>query len=93
MGKTFGILALICGLLGLIGWLLFGLIPIALPFSAYYLPGAAILFGIIGLFVDDSKGMSIAGLILGIFDIVFILFILPMLLVFLILIGLGAILP
>ena len=91
MGKTFGIIALLCGIIGLFGWLLFALLPFALPYSAYYLPGAAILFGIIGLFADDSKGMSIAGLIFGIFDIVFIIFILPMLLIFLILAGLGAI--
>ena len=89
MGKTFGIIALLCGILGLFAWILLG----TLPFGVYYLPGAAILFGIIGLFADDSKGMAIAGLIFGIFDIVFVLFILPMLLVFLILMGLGAILP
>ena len=93
MGKVFGIIALLCGLLGLVGWILFGLIGLDLLFQEFYLPGAAILFGIIGLFADDSKGMAIAGLIFGIFDIVFILFILPMLLVFLILMGLGAILP
>ncbi len=89
MGKTFGIIALLCGILGLFAWILLG----ALPYGLYYLPVAAIVFGIIGLIVDESKGMAIAGLIFGIFDIVFILFILPMLLVFLILMGLGAILP
>jgi len=89
MGKLFGILALLCGILGLFAWLLLG----TLPFGVYYLPGAAILLGIIGLIVDESKGMAIAGLIFGIFDIVFILFILPMLLVFLFLAGLGLILP
>ena len=89
MGKTFGIIALLCGILGLFAWILLA----ALPYGIFYLPGAAILFGIIGLFADDSKGMAIAGLIFGIFDIVFVLFILPMLLIFLILMGLGAILP
>ncbi len=89
MGKLFGILALLCGILGLFAWLLLG----SLPFGFYYLPGAAIVLGIVGLIADESKGMAIAGLIFGIFDIVFILFILPMLLVFLILMGLGAILP
>ena len=92
MGKVFGIIALLCGILGFFGWILFGLIPIVLPFSAFYLPGAAILFGIIGLFADDSKGMAIAGLILGILGIVFIMFILPMLAFLFILIGLGALL-
>ena len=65
----------------------------SLPFGVYYLPVAAIVFGIIGLIADESKGMAIGGLIFGIFDIVFILFILPMLLIFLILAGLGALLP
>ena len=78
MGKLFGILALLCGILGLFAWLLLG----TLPFGVYYLPGAAILLGIIGLIVDESKGMAIAGLIFGIFDIVFIIFILPMLILF-----------
>jgi len=89
MGKLFGILALLCGILGLFAWLLLG----TLPFGIYYLPIAAIVLGIVGLIADESKGMAIAGLIFGIFDIVFILFILPMLLVFLILAGLGALLP
>ena len=84
MGKVFGILALLCGILGFVGWLLFALIPINLPFSGFYLPGAAIVFGIIGIIVDDSKGMAIAGLILGSIGIIFIMIILPLLLVFLI---------
>ena len=89
LGKIFGIIGLICGILGFFGWILFGLIPIVLPYSAFYLPGAAILFGIIGLFADESKGMAIAGLILGILGVVFII-ILPMLAFIFILIGLGA---
>ena len=91
LGKIFGIIALICGILGFFGWILFGLLPINLPFSAFYLPGAAILFGIIGLIADDSKGMAIAGFILGILGLVFI-FILPMLAFVFILIGLGSLL-
>ena len=87
LGKVFGILGLICGILGFFGWLLFALIPIVLPYSAFYLPGAAIIFGIIGIIADESKGMAIAGLILG---IVFIIFILPLLIVFGILAFLGA---
>ena len=82
MGKIFGILALICGILGFIGWLLFSLIPISLPFSELYFSGAAIVFGIIGLIADDSKGMAIVGLILGVIGIVFVYFILPMLILF-----------
>ncbi|MBY8979625.1 MAG: hypothetical protein KGD72_04495 [Candidatus Lokiarchaeota archaeon] len=87
MGKVFGIIALLCGILGFVGWMLLG----SLPFGFFYLPIAAIVFGIIGLIVDDSKGMSIAGLILGILSIVFIVFILPMLAFLLILFGLSAI--
>ena len=87
MGKIFGIIALLCGILGFFGWILLG----SLPYGFFYLPGAAILFGIIGLFADESKGMAIAGLILGILCIVFIIFILPMLAFLLILFGLSAI--
>jgi len=89
LGKIFGIIALICGILGFFGWLLFALIPIDLPYSGFYLPGAAILFGIIGLIADESKGMAVAGLILGILGIVFIVIILPMLIIFGILALLG----
>jgi len=88
MGKLFGIIALICGILGFFAWILLA----SLPFGIYYVPGAAIVFGIIGIIADESKGMAIAGLILGILSIVFILFILPMLAVLLLLLGLGAIL-
>ena len=90
LGKVFGILGLIFGILGFFGWLLFALIPIVLPYSAFYLPGAAIIFGIIGIIAEESKGMAIAGLILGILGIVFFIFILPLLIVFGILAFLGA---
>ena len=77
MGKVFGILALVFGLIGLLGgWLL----VLFLPFGQYYLPGAAIVFGIIGIIVDDSKGMAIAGLVLGVVGIIFVLFVLPIIL-------------
>lgn len=89
MGKVFGILALVFGLIGLLGGWFLGFF---VPFGALYLPGAAIVFGIIGIIVDDSKGMAIAGLILGIIGIIFVFFILPFLLIFLALLGLGALL-
>ena len=77
MGKVFGILALVFGLIGLLGgWLL----VLFLPYGQYYLPAAAIVFGIIGIIVDDSKGMAIAGLVLGVVGIIFVLFILPIIL-------------
>jgi hypothetical protein len=56
IGKVFGIISLLCGILGFFGWILLG----SLPMGFFYLPGVAIVFGIIGLFVDDSKGRSIA---------------------------------
>jgi len=88
MGKIFGILALICGILGFVGWLILGM----LPYGIFYLPGAAIVLGIVGLIVDDPKGMAIAGLILGIIGIVFVIFVLPLLAGLLLLLGLSAIL-
>ena len=90
MGKIFGIIALICGLLGIFGgWLL--AIPIGY-YGIFVFPGIAIVTGIIGIIVDDPKGMAIAGLILGLFGIVFVIFILPMLAFILILFGLSSIL-
>ena len=66
MGKVWGALSLVFALVSLIlGWL----IIIFVPFGGYImwaLPILAIIFGIIGIIVDDSKGMAIAGLILGI---------------------------
>lgn len=57
MGKVFGIIGLVSGIIGLlVFWYIFG--PIA------------IIFGAIGIAKDDSKGLGIAGLILGIVDVV-----------------------
>jgi len=88
MGKIFGLLALICGILGFVGWMFLGFLPL----GAFYLPGAAIVLGIIGLIVDEPKSMAITGMILGVIGIVFIIFILPMLAFLFILIGLGVLL-
>jgi len=82
MGKVFGILSLICGIFGLFGWFIFALLPISLPFSGFYLPGLAVIFGIVGIVTEDGKGMAITGLILGIIGIIIVL-VLPFLLVFL----------
>ena len=88
MGKIFGIIALICGILGIFGgWLL--AIPIGY-YGIFVFPGIAIVAGIIGIIVDETKGMAIAGLILGLFGIVFVIFILPLLLIILALFGLSA---
>jgi len=82
MGKVFGILSLLCGIFGLFGWLIFAMLPISLPLSGFYLPGLAVIFGIVGIVTEDSKGMAIAGLILGIIGIIIVV-VLPLLLVFL----------
>lgn len=84
MGKTFGIIALLAGLAGLI---LLALLWIGIFFAPLLLfpyigliiivAGAlAIIFGIIGIVKDDSKGLGITGLILGIFTIA-LYFLLP----------------
>ena len=80
MGKALGIISLICGLLGLLGGWLLGFF---IPFGEHYLPGIAIVTGIIGIIVQDSKGMAIAGLVLGVVTIIFVWFFLPIILVFL----------
>jgi hypothetical protein len=66
LGKVFGIISLVCGICGLVlPWVPYigGLWVIALPIIA-------IIFGGIGIAKDDSKGMGIAGLILGIVGII-----------------------
>lgn len=66
MGKVFGALALVFGLIALIlGWALIIFVPFG-DYILYALCGLAVVFGIIGIVKDDSKGMGIAGLILGI---------------------------
>jgi len=69
MGKTFGALALVFGLVALLaGWAVMIFLPFG-DYILYALCGLAIVFGIIGIIKDDSKGMGIAGLILGIIAI------------------------
>ena len=81
LGKVFGIISLIMGLIGL------ALIPIfiwvfVIPFFGlifWIVVGIAIVFGIIGIAKDDSKGLGIVGLILGIIAIV-LRFVIPIIL-------------
>ena len=74
MGKVFSNFALVFGIIGLLGgWLL----VLFLPFGELYLPIAAIVFGIIGIITEDSRGLAIAGLVLGVTGIIFVLFALP----------------
>ena len=70
MGKTFGALALVFGLVALlVGWAIMLFVPFG-NYIVYALAGLAIVFGIIGIVKDDSKGLGIAGLILGIIALV-----------------------
>ena len=65
-----GIISLIFGLLALLlGWLIMLFVPFG-DYIMYALCGLAIVFGIIGIIKDDSKGKAIAGMILGIIALI-----------------------
>ena len=67
MSNTMGAISLTFGILGLCcAWL----IEIFIPFVSILFPIIAIIFGAIGIKKDDSNGMAIAGLILGIISLV-----------------------
>jgi len=71
MGKTFGALALVFGLIALLmGWAIMLFVAGFGSYIMYALCGLAIVLGIIGIITDDSKGMAIAGLILGLIALV-----------------------
>ena len=79
MGKALGIISLIFGLLGLlVGWTLEIFLPF-LPFASFYLPVVAIVCGIVGVCVQEKKGMAIAGLVLGAVGIVLAFLVFPFL--------------
>jgi hypothetical protein len=66
MSNTNGIVALIFGIIGLCcGWAL-----AFFYFSGFVISAIAIIFGAIGIKKDDSSGMAIAGLVLGIISLV-----------------------
>jgi hypothetical protein len=79
MRKTFGVTALIFGIISVP----FNLVPPLLSFSnkfwgsdfpiisiiGWIICGTAIIFGILGTVTDDSKGSAIIGLVLGIFGL------------------------
>lgn len=66
MSNTYGIVALIFGIIGLCcGWAL-----AFLYFTGFIISAIAIIFGAIGISRDDSHGMAITGLILGIISLV-----------------------
>ncbi len=65
-----GTISLIFGLLALLlGWLVMLFLPFG-DYIMYALCGLAIVFGIIGIIKDDSKGKAIAGMILGIIALI-----------------------
>ena len=66
MGKVFGILAIIFGIIGIAG-AFYGLGLIFGPL--------AIIFGLIGLAKDDNKALPAIGIILGIIAIVLLIYI------------------
>jgi len=67
MGKVFGIIALVCGILSFVGWTLASFLHFFFffGFGWFWLPGAAVVLGFIGTYYDDPKGMAWAGFILG----------------------------
>jgi len=77
MGKAFGIVALVFGIISMVfailaSWLeifgvMAGMAQLVYPISilAWVITGIAILFGIIGIIVDQPKKLAIAGLIIG----------------------------
>ena len=70
MGKVFGTIALICGVLGFVGLTIAHLFPLFFfGFGWFLLPGAAIIFGLIGAYVDDPKGVAWGGIIIGFFGL------------------------
>ena len=80
MGRAFGVVALIFGVISIpfggamaaIGSLTFLASDTASIVSilGWLIPGIAIVFGIIGIIADDSKGLAIAGFLLGIIGLI-----------------------
>ena len=86
MGRAFGIVAMIFGSISIplcvaitalssissIYSLLMGMPDILALFSliGWLIPAIAIIFGIIGIIKDDTKGLAIAGLILGVIALI-----------------------
>jgi len=72
MGKVFGAIGLTLGIIGLVVFLilsaLIGIILSALIGNIFGV--VAIIFGNIGISKDESRGLSIAGLVLGIICVV-----------------------
>jgi len=66
MGRTFGIISFIAGLIAFsAGWALTWLLSPWGKYFPYVLSILAIVFGILGIVKEESKGLAIAGLVLG----------------------------
>ena len=71
MGKTFGLLSLILGLIALaVGWLIMMMVPLYGSYIMYAICGLGIVFAIIGFIKDDGKALAIVGLILNIIALI-----------------------
>lgn len=74
MGKTFGIAALILGIISIpfnavVAIMLFYDVA-SISILGWIIPIVAIVLGVIGIIVDDTKGWAIAGIIFGIIGLV-----------------------
>ena len=88
MGKGFGTAALVFGIIcipfGVVMTLLSSLFSMGgiwslppeitslLSLFGWLIPGLALIFGLIGMFVDDSKGRAITGFILGLMGLIIV---------------------
>jgi hypothetical protein len=72
LGKGFGLISLLLGLVAIVVFFL-GLLVFVIPFWDYIvwtLSIGAIVLGAIGIAKDDSKGLGVVGLILGIIGVI-----------------------
>jgi len=72
VGKSFGVISLLMGIIAIVLNLIIKFVYsfIYADIIFYVLVALAILFGIIGIFKDDSKAYGLGGLILGIVALV-----------------------
>ncbi|MFW9879170.1 MAG: hypothetical protein ACFFG0_39325 [Candidatus Thorarchaeota archaeon] len=72
MGRAYGVISLLMGIIAIVFELVLAFVFsfIYADIIFYILVALAILFGIIGIAKDDSKGFGLGGLILGIVALV-----------------------
>jgi len=67
MGKFWGTLGLLCGLFGIfLNILIIFVLPGLWDYWGLLLSGVGVVFSIVGIAADDSKGPGVAGLIFSI---------------------------